>query len=162
MDTPTATNVIAELVVLRLIDSGRLGDFTESVSRAWNEGVLRHTRGTTAIEPDYDLILAFSRGIQKSYNMRNLELKEVFIAVTSQVLTLMHATTINNIWERVSAMETLPDDAFLKAVRQKISMGTSATSSTTTTVKEPKRKRGKLQLRRSRSLLKFRKTTPGN
>ena len=33
----------------------------------------------------------------------------------------MHATTINNIWERVSAMETLPDDAFLKAVRQKIS-----------------------------------------
>ena len=71
-------------------------------------------------EPDYDLILAFSRGIQKSYNMRHLELKEVFIAVTSQVLTLMHATTINNIWERVSAMETLPDDAF-KAVRQKIS-----------------------------------------
>ena len=156
MDTPTATNVIAELVVLRLIDSGRLGDFTESVCRACNEGVLRHTRGTTSIEPDYDLILAFSRGIQKSYNMRNLELKEVFIAVTSQVLTLMHATTINNIWERVSAMETLPDDAFLKAVRQKISEPKRKRR------KEPKRKRGKLQLRRSRSLVKSRKTATGN
>ena len=156
MDTPTATNVIAELGLLRLIDSGRLCDFTKSVSRACNEGVLRHTRGTAANEPAYDLILAFSRGVQKSYNMRNLELKAVFIAVTSQVLTLMHATTINNIWERVSAMETLPDDAFLKAVRQKISEPKRKRK------KGPKRKRGKLQLRRSRSLVKFRKTTPGN
>ena len=70
--------------------------------------------------------------------MRNLELKEVFIAVTRQVLTLMHATTINNIWERVSAMETLPGDAFLKAVRQNIS------DSKRKRKKVPKRKGGKL------------------